>query len=74
VKEAEEPDPDHVTQILDEFVSHSLMVRENNKYLSLAVMPYSSEFEKQEDELSQSLARAARNEAASAPAMAIAES
>ena len=34
-----------VQALLDEFVAHKLMVREGEKYLSLAVMTYASAFE-----------------------------
>jgi ribosomal peptide maturation radical SAM protein 1 len=48
---------EQIAQILDEFVDHHLMVREGNRYLSLAVMPYVSELEKREGETSQSQTR-----------------
>lgn len=39
-----------VQEILDEFIDARLMVREGNRYVSLAVMRYTSEFEKPETE------------------------
>jgi ribosomal peptide maturation radical SAM protein 1 len=46
-----------VPQILEEFVRRGLMVREGQRYLSLAVMPYASEFEQQEEEAVSSSAK-----------------
>jgi len=42
--------PERVRPMLDEFVDRRLMVREGDRYLSLAVMPYTSEFERRENE------------------------
>ena len=43
---------EQVTQILHEFLRRKLMVQEGNRYLSLAVMTYTSEFEDQEKKAS----------------------
>ncbi|MDQ1640572.1 MAG: hypothetical protein QOF62_3911 [Pyrinomonadaceae bacterium] len=40
---------DDVSRILDDFISRKLMVQEGNRYLSLAVMTYRSDFEQVEN-------------------------
>ena len=42
---------DEVSGILDDFISRKLMVQEGNRYLSLAVMTYKSDFEQMENNL-----------------------
>jgi ribosomal peptide maturation radical SAM protein 1 len=41
---------EQVSRILDEFINRKLMVQEGNRFLSLAVMTYTTEFERQESE------------------------
>jgi ribosomal peptide maturation radical SAM protein 1 len=41
---------EQVSRILEEFINRKLMVQEGNRYLSLAVMTYTTDFEQQESE------------------------
>ena len=40
--------PEHIAGVLREFVDRKLMIQEGNRYLSLAVLTYTTEYEKQE--------------------------
>ena len=42
---------DEVCRVLDEFVQRKLMAQEGNRYLSLAVMTFMSDFERRETEV-----------------------
>jgi ribosomal peptide maturation radical SAM protein 1 len=53
---------EQVARILDGFIDGKLMVKEGNRYLSLGVLTYSTEFERQENERPESSVRAQASE------------
>ncbi len=58
-----------VAEVLEEFIRRKLMVRENDRYLSLAVMTYVSDFERLEND--RRLERTAEQPAPAAPELAV---